>query len=78
VSQSPVCLPLYCRIAIENIWLAGHISNHFIENRRKREDINKHACWLLSDSKLLDNMAINFGCTPAKPIGNLALAHGVT
>ena len=30
------------------------------------------------DSELLDNIAINFGCTPAKPIECLALACEVT
>ena len=44
----------------------------------EREDINKHACRLLSDSELFDNMAINFGCTSARLITSLALARGVT
>ena len=39
---------------------------------------NKHACHLLSDSKPFGNMAINFGYTPAKSIGSVALACVVT
>ena len=31
----------------------------------------------ISNSEPLDNMVINFGCTPARPIGSLALARGI-
>ena len=40
-----------------------------------RRDMNVSASL---DSEPLDNMAINFECTPARPIRSLALAHGVT
>ena len=55
-----------------------HFKSFYFENIREEKDVNKYACWLLSDSVSLDNMAINFGCTLARPIGSLALARGVT
>ena len=54
-----------------------HFKSCYLENMREKEDVNKHACWLLSDSEPLDNMVISFGCIPARPIGSLALAHRV-
>ena len=55
MSQSSTRLPLYCQIAIRNIWLGACIAIHFILKIEEREDLNKYACWLLSDSELLDN-----------------------
>jgi len=77
VSRSPVRLPLYCKIILGNIWLGNNIWNHFILKAVEREDVNKHVCRLLFDSQPLDNMAINFGCTPARSNESLALIRGV-
>jgi len=60
---------------LKNSWLGHHFKSFYLENIRERKDVSKHA---LSDSKPLDNMAINVGCTPARPIESLALAHGLT
>jgi len=32
-----------------------HFNSFYFENRREREDVNKYACQLLSDSEPLDN-----------------------
>jgi len=78
VSRNPAHLPLYCKITFENIWLGARISIHFILKTEEKEDVNKYACRLLSDSDPLFTIAINFRCTPARPIGSLALVHGIT
>jgi len=38
-----------------NIWLGSCISIHFISKIEEREDVNKYACRLLSNSKPLGN-----------------------
>ena len=78
MSQSPTSLFLYCKITIGNTWLDGCISIHFILKIEVREDLNKCACQLLSDSEPVVPMAMNFGCTPTRTIESLALVHGVT
>jgi len=55
VSRSPAHLPMYCKITFENIWLGARISIHFILKTKQRENVNKYACRLLSDSKPLGN-----------------------
>jgi len=60
--------------------LGGCISDHFtlkIEER-EREDVINMLAGYYRDSEPLDNMVINFGCTPARSIESLPLAHGVT
>ena len=77
VSRSPVRLSLYSKIALGNIWLGPYFKSFCLENIRKRKDVNKYACQLLSAGEPLDNMTINFGWTHARPIRSLALARGV-
>jgi len=55
VSRNLVRLPLYYKIILGKIWLGGRISIYFILTTEEREDVNKHACWLLFDSEPLGN-----------------------
>ena len=77
MSRSPIWVPLYCIITLGKIWLGYCISNHLLKTE-EGEDVNKHVYPLLSNSEPLNNMVINFEGTPARPIGSLALARGVT
>jgi len=58
--------------------VGARISIRFILKTEESGDVNEYAYRLLSDSESLITMGINFGCTPARPIGSLALACGVT
>jgi len=55
VSRSPARLFLYCKITFENIWLGSRILIYFILKIEEREDVNKYACRLLSDSEPFGN-----------------------
>jgi len=46
---------MYCKITFENIWFGARISTHFILKTEEREDVNKYACRLLSDSEPFGN-----------------------
>jgi len=54
VSQSPIRLPLHCKITFQNIWLGARISIHFIL-KKEREDVIKMlgGSYLEVESKLI-------------------------
>jgi len=56
----------------------SYFKSFYLENIREREDVINMLVGYYLESKPLDNMAINFGCTLARLIESLALARGVT
>ena len=57
--------------------MGARISIHFILKTEEREDVNMLVGYYLIVNPLVTT-AINFGHTPAKLIGSLPLARGVT
>ena len=78
VSRTPVRLPRYCKIIFENIWLGTHISIHFILKTEEREDVNKYACLLLSDSEPLGNNGDQLWVYTCQIDRETSLGRGVT